>query len=101
MSKVLCLRCGEDDIRVIDSRLATSHHHGILPKWVTSETIRRRKKCMRCDERWTTYEIVAEDLDRSEEIVKQRLMNEILTAFSPEAIFAWCIAQGPKFGGGK
>jgi transcriptional repressor NrdR len=42
-----CPRCGEDDDRVIDSRLARE-----------GSAVRRRRECLACGERFTTYEYV-------------------------------------------
>jgi len=42
-----CPKCGSSQDRVIDSREAREGH-----------AIRRRRECMRCDFRFTTYEIV-------------------------------------------
>jgi len=41
-----CPFCGEKDTKVVDSRLAAE-----------GEQIRRRRECMRCTERFTTYEV--------------------------------------------
>ncbi len=40
-----CPFCGTDDTKVIDSRLVS---HG--------EAVRRRRECLNCTERWTTFE---------------------------------------------
>ena len=40
-----CPFCGADDTRVIDSRLAND-----------GDQVRRRRECVRCNERFTTYE---------------------------------------------
>ncbi len=40
-----CPFCGADDTRVVDSRLASE-----------GEQVRRRRECVRCGERFTTYE---------------------------------------------
>lgn len=42
-----CPRCGEDNDRVIDSRLARE-----------GSAVRRRRECLACGERFTTYEYV-------------------------------------------
>ncbi|MGL4185966.1 MAG: transcriptional regulator NrdR [Thiotrichaceae bacterium] len=41
-----CPFCGADDTRVVDSRLADE-----------GDQVRRRRRCVACDERFTTYEI--------------------------------------------
>ena len=46
-----CPFCGEDDDRVIDSRVSKEGYE-----------IRRRRLCNRCGRRFTTYERVAEEL---------------------------------------
>lgn len=43
-----CPHCGHDDTKVVDSRPADAQ-----------SSIRRRRVCVRCDERFTTYERVA------------------------------------------
>lgn len=42
-----CIFCGYDDSKVIDSRAT-----------VESNSIRRRRECLSCGKRWTTYEVV-------------------------------------------
>ncbi|MCP4189698.1 MAG: transcriptional repressor NrdR, partial [Planctomycetaceae bacterium] len=44
-----CPFCGKDNDKVIDSRGVEDAH-----------SIRRRRKCLECDRRFTTYERVAE-----------------------------------------
>ncbi|HRJ52456.1 MAG TPA: transcriptional regulator NrdR [Candidatus Thiothrix moscowensis] len=41
-----CPFCGADDTRVVDSRLAND-----------GDQVRRRRRCVACDERFTTYEV--------------------------------------------
>lgn len=48
-----CPFCGADDSRVIDSRLSTE-----------SDAIRRRRSCVECQERFTTYEMAELALPR-------------------------------------
>lgn len=42
-----CIYCGHADSKVIDSRLVEE-----------SNSIRRRRQCLNCQKRWTTYETV-------------------------------------------
>jgi transcriptional repressor NrdR len=42
-----CIYCGYDDSKVIDSRST-----------VETNSIRRRRECLNCSKRWTTYETV-------------------------------------------
>ena len=46
-----CPFCGSVDTRVVDSRAARE-----------GRSIRRRRRCSRCDERFTTYEVVEETM---------------------------------------
>ncbi len=48
-----CPFCGADDSKVIDSRLSTE-----------GDAIRRRRSCMECSERFTTYETAELSLPR-------------------------------------
>ena len=41
-----CPFCSEQDTKVIDSRLVSDGH-----------TIRRRRECIKCKERFTTFEV--------------------------------------------
>ena len=42
-----CIYCGNDESKVIDSRLSNE-----------TNSIRRRRECLACKKRWTTYETV-------------------------------------------
>jgi transcriptional repressor NrdR len=82
-----CPKCGCQDDKVIDSRASRE-----------GATIRRRRQCIQCDHRFTTYEeIEREDLmvvkrdGRREEFSREKLLNGLRKAFqkrpvSPEAI---------------
>ena len=48
-----CPKCGEDNSAVTDSR-ASARYPGI----------RRRRQCLSCHHRWSTYEIKAETLKK-------------------------------------
>ncbi len=50
---MLCPFCSKSDTKVVDSRLAKE-----------TGQVRRRRKCLNCCERFTTYESVALDLPR-------------------------------------
>ena len=45
-----CLYCGSHDSKVVDSRTTSDN-----------ESIRRRRECLVCKKRWTTYEIVEQN----------------------------------------
>lgn len=71
-----CPYCGEVDSRVIDSRPADD-----------GERIRRRRECLSCQKRFTTYEIVETvplmvvKKDRSREAFdRQKLLNGLMRA---------------------
>ena len=42
-----CIYCGHTDSKVVDSRAT-----------VETNSIRRRRECLHCGKRWTTYETV-------------------------------------------
>lgn len=50
-----CPRCGTQEVRVINSRPANTPVEPI---------IRRRRVCLACGQRWTTYEITEAAYDR-------------------------------------
>lgn len=64
---MVCPECGQIDNEVGDSRLT----------W-EGRTIRRRRACLLCDHKWTTYEYPAEEIDKlradSEELARLREM---------------------------
>ena len=71
-----CPYCGADDSKVIDSRPTED-----------GEKIRRRRECLNCKKRFTTYEIVETvplmvvKKDRSREVFdRQKLLNGMLRA---------------------
>lgn len=55
----ICQRCGCDDCDVVDSRPTIM--------WEIT-TIRRRRRCKKCDHRFTTYEM-------SDDVLEQREMT--------------------------
>ncbi len=57
-----CPFCGADDTRVVDSRLANE-----------GDQVRRRRRCMACDERFTTYEVAELTLPR---VIKSNAARE-------------------------
>lgn len=57
-----CPFCGADDTRVIDSRLANE-----------GDQVRRRRRCMACDERFTTYEVAELTMPR---VIKSNAARE-------------------------
>lgn len=58
-----CPFCGADDSKVIDSRLATE-----------GDSIRRRRSCVECNERFTTYETAELTLPRLIKRDKSRVL---------------------------
>lgn len=48
-SAMACVKCGETTVAVLDSRM-------------TGNDMKRRRGCLTCDHRWTTYEISADRL---------------------------------------
>ncbi len=68
-----CPRCGEDEDKVIDSRTAQD-----------GTSVRRRRECLKCNERFTTYEYVEraplsviKSDNRREEFDRQKLRSGI------------------------
>ncbi len=57
-----CPFCGTDDTRVIDSRLADE-----------GDQVRRRRRCVACDERFTTYEVAELTMPR---VIKSNAARE-------------------------
>lgn len=60
-----CPKCGNLDDRVVNNRHKKSHR-----------VVRRRRECLECHHRWTTYEFDADDLskiihDQSDPLVSQ------------------------------
>lgn len=66
-----CPYCGEQDTRVIDSRLSNE-----------GDQVRRRRECMACKERFTTYECAEIDLPP---VVKR---NGVREAFNEQKLRA-------------
>lgn len=60
-----CPFCGAEDSKVIDSRLATD-----------GDAIRRRRSCIECNERFTTYETAELTLPR---LIKRDQSRELFT----------------------
>ena len=82
-----CPYCGEVDSKVIDSRPTED-----------GEKIRRRRECLNCKKRFTTYEIVETvplmvvKKDHSREVFdRQKLLNGMLRACesAPSATSSW------------
>lgn len=57
-----CPFCGADDTRVVDSRLANE-----------GDQVRRRRRCVACDERFTTYEVAELTMPR---VIKSNAARE-------------------------
>lgn len=71
-SSVSCPACNAPKVYVIDSR------HTASVKYVDCEGTRRRRACLMCDHRFTTYEITAANMKKfantHNTISKRRLM---------------------------
>ena len=82
-----CPKCGNQDDKVIDSRASKE-----------GSTIRRRRECLKCEHRFTTYEeieheglVIVKRDGRREEFSKEKLLSGIKKAcqkrpISPKAI---------------
>jgi len=73
---VKCPRCGHGDDKVVDSRVSRE-----------GEVIRRRRECLSCRRRYTTYERIEEELPlvvkrdgRREPFDRQKILSGILKA---------------------
>jgi transcriptional repressor NrdR len=73
---VKCPRCGHGDNKVVDSRVSKE-----------GEVIRRRRECLSCRRRFTTYERIEEELPlvvkrdgRREPFDRQKILSGILKA---------------------
>jgi transcriptional repressor NrdR len=71
-----CPKCGHTDDKVLDSRAARE-----------GDAIRRRRACLACNQRFTTYEEIVKDAlrvvkrdGRREEFSRLKLMNGIMRA---------------------
>ncbi len=71
-----CPRCGHGDNKVVDSRVGKD-----------GDVIRRRRECLSCHDRFTTYERIEEELPlvvkrdgRREPFDRQKILNGILKA---------------------
>lgn len=56
-----CPKCGFGDSAVVDSR----------PIKNAGLSIRRRRECLRCGNRFTTYEILGTQLEQINELIRQ------------------------------
>lgn len=82
-----CPKCGNQDDKVIDSRASKE-----------GSTIRRRRECLKCENRFTTYEAIEREVlvvvkrdGRREEFSKEKLLSGLKKAcqkrpISPEVI---------------
>lgn len=76
-----CPFCGATDTRVIDSRLGGD-----------SDQVRRRRECVECEERFTTYETAEVNLPR---VVKSRGNREPFSAEKLHAGFQKALEKRP------
>ena len=84
-----CPRCGHGDNRVVDSRAGKD-----------GDVIRRRRECLSCRRRFTTYERVEEELPlvvkrdgRREPFDRQKIMTGILKACEKRPVSYAAIEQ--------
>ncbi|NNF84473.1 MAG: transcriptional repressor NrdR [Deltaproteobacteria bacterium] len=84
-----CPRCGHGDNRVIDSRAGKD-----------GDVIRRRRECLSCRRRFTTYERVEEELPlvvkrdgRREPFDRQKILTGIMKACEKRPVSYAAIAQ--------
>lgn len=79
---MLCPFCGASDTKVIDSRLASD-----------GEKVRRRRECLKCGERMTTYETAELSMPRviksdngREPFIEQKLRDGVLRAIEKRPV---------------
>ncbi|NNG46488.1 MAG: transcriptional repressor NrdR [Deltaproteobacteria bacterium] len=84
-----CPRCGHGDNRVVDSRAGKD-----------GDVIRRRRECLSCRRRFTTYERVEEELPlvvkrdgRREPFDRQKILTGIMKACEKRPVSYAAIAQ--------
>jgi transcriptional repressor NrdR len=84
-----CPRCGQGDNRVVDSRAGRD-----------GDVIRRRRECLSCRRRFTTYERVEEELPlvvkrdgRREPFDRQKIMTGVLKACEKRPVSYAAIEQ--------
>ncbi len=84
-----CPFCGTPDTRVVDSRLLAE-----------GDKVRRRRECLRCNARFTTYEIaellmppVAKRDGRREPFQDEKLRTGLIRALEKRPVSAECIDQ--------
>ena len=79
-SKIPCPACGGPRLGVTDSRVSSKFD---------KPTLRRRRLCVDCDHRWTTYEVTEEDLSqwgnqKAISIRMQRVMDRMIEEIERE-----------------
>ena len=77
-----CPRCGHDDNKVVDSRAGKD-----------GDVIRRRRECLSCQRRFTTYERIEEELPlvvkrdgRREPFDRQKILSGIMKACEKRSV---------------
>ena len=78
-----CPFCGAEDTKVIDSRLVAE-----------GDQVRRRRECLSCNERYTTYEVAELVMPR---IVKQNGNREPFNEDKLRAGFTRALGKTPGF----
>lgn len=76
-----CPFCGAEDSKVIDSRLATE-----------GDVVRRRRSCIECNERFTTYETAELTLPR---LIKRDMSREVFSEDKLRAGFHRALEKRP------
>ena len=89
---MLCPYCEHSDTKVIDSR-------------DSGDGIRRRRECLGCDRRFTTYErvqmrsvMVVKRDGRREEFEREKLFASLSQGLREEAAAGWQHREGPRRG---
>ena len=82
---MMCPFCGHREDKVIDSRESKE-----------AEVVRRRRECLKCERRFTTYErideipyMVIKKDGRREKFDRQKVLNGLIRACEKRAVSAW------------
>lgn len=86
MSTYPCDKCG-GPTRVRDSR--ESKDLAKIPEWVPKGTTRRRRVCMNCGHRETTYELPLKLLENIEAEARKGAVHSVLNGIGKTEILSW------------
>lgn len=67
--KIICPKCGAARTCVIDSRADSNGLH-----------VRRRRKCLKCRKRFTTYEVSVDEYEQS--VIQARAVKDFLDSLT-------------------